>query len=121
MEFALLAASATGGDVEAVQEELTPWFIPVLVTPALSTAIGAVCFALGVARSGVLTRAATRVVVAGFVVMALARFVPLGVAQIGIVLAAVVALWPIASRIWRDPSPRAAEHPGPPATLPAES
>lgn len=28
MEFAPLAAAETGGDVEGVQEELTPWFIP---------------------------------------------------------------------------------------------
>jgi hypothetical protein len=105
MEFALLAAAETGGDVEAVQEELFPWFIPLLVTGALSFTIGAVCFALAVARSSILGSALTRVVVIGFVVMSLARFVPLGAAPIVIGVAAVVALWPIADKMWRVPSP----------------
>jgi hypothetical protein len=43
------------------------------------------------------------IVIVGFVVMALARFIPLGVAQIVIGLAAVVALWPIGYRIWTSP------------------
>src|SRR3972149_11920805 len=42
MEFALLAAAETGGDVEATQTELMPWFVPVLVTGAVSFAIGGV-------------------------------------------------------------------------------
>lgn len=108
MEFALLAAAETGGDVEAVQEELFPWLVPLLAAGALSFTIGAVCFALAAARSSILGSLLTRVVVAGFVVMALARFVPLGAAQIVIGVAAVVALWPIAERMWRDPSPSAA-------------
>jgi hypothetical protein len=108
MEFALLAAAETGGDVEAVQEELFPWFIPLLLTGGLSFTIGAVCFALAVARSSILGSALTRVVVAGFLVMSLARFVPLGAAQIVIGVAAVAALWPIADKMWRNPSPSTA-------------
>lgn len=100
MEFALLAAAETGGDVVAVQEELMPWFIPLLVAGALSTAVGAAYFSVAVARSSILTPLMTKVVVAGFVVMAAARVVPLGVAQVVLGLAAVVALWPIAYRIW---------------------
>ena len=103
MEFALLAAAETGGDVEAVQEELMPWFIPLLAAGALCSAIGALCFAAAVPRSSVLSRTVTRIVIVGFVVMALARFIPLGVAQIVIGLAAVVALWPIGYRIWTSP------------------
>jgi hypothetical protein len=102
MEFALLAAAETGGDVEAVQEELMPWFIPLLAAGALCSAIGALCFAAAVARSSVLSRTITRIVIVGFVVMALARFIPLGAAQIVIGLAAVVALWPIGYRIWAN-------------------
>jgi hypothetical protein len=100
MEFALLAAAETGGDVEAVQEELMPWFIPLLAGGALCSAVGALCYATGVARSSILSRSATRVVVAGFVVMAFARFIPLGAAQIVIGAGAVVALWPLGYRIW---------------------
>lgn len=100
MEFALLAAAETGGDVQAVQEELMPWFIPLLASGALCTGVGAAFFAVAVARSSVLTPRMTWIVVTGFVVMALARIVPLGVAQIVLGLAAIVALWPIAYRMW---------------------
>jgi hypothetical protein len=100
MEFALLAAAETGGDVQAAQEELMPWFIPLLVSGALCTALGAAFFAAAVRRSSVLSPQMTLLVVAGFVVMALARFVPLGVAPIVIGIAALVALWPLAYRIW---------------------
>jgi hypothetical protein len=100
MELALLAGAETGADVEAMQEELVPWFVPLLLSGGLSTAIGAACFAAAVARSRVLEPTATRIVVGGFVVMALVRFVPLGAAQIALGVAAVVALWPLAYRIW---------------------
>jgi hypothetical protein len=59
MEFALLAAAETGGNVEAVQEELMPWFIPLLAAGALWCAIGALCYAAAVARSSVLSRTVT--------------------------------------------------------------
>jgi hypothetical protein len=100
MELALLATAETGGDVEAVQEELIPWFIPLLLTGGLCTAIGAAVFAAGVTRSRILAPTTTRIVVAGFGVMALARFVPLGAAQVVIGVAVVVALWPLAYHIW---------------------
>jgi hypothetical protein len=99
--LALLAVAETGGDVEGTQEELTPWLVPLLVTGGISMAIGAILFAAAVARSAILAPTATRVVVAGFVVMALARFVPLGVAQIVVGVAAVAALWPIGYHAWR--------------------
>ena len=74
--------------------------IPLLASGALSTGLGAAFFAVAVARSSVLTPRMTWIVVTGFVVMALARIVPLGVAQIVLGVAAVVAMWPLAYRIW---------------------
>jgi cytochrome bd-type quinol oxidase subunit 2 len=106
MEFALLAASETGGDVEAAQTELMPWFLPIFVSGAVSFALGAVGFALGIARSKVLSSPLTSLVAAALVVMAAARFVPLGAAQYVIGVAAVVALWPLAATMWRHPGPR---------------
>jgi hypothetical protein len=41
MEFAPLAAAETGGDVEGAQQELMPWFVPILL-------MGAITFTLGV-------------------------------------------------------------------------
>jgi len=100
MEFALLAAAETGGDVEAAQTELMPWFVPVLLTGAVSFALGAFGFAVGIARSEVLSPRLTWLVVTALVVMAAARFVPLGAAQYVIGAAGVVALWPLAFRMW---------------------
>ena len=100
MEFALLAAAETGGDVEAVQSELTPWFIPILVTAAISFTLGAVGFAMGIKESGVLSKRLTRLVAGALVVMAATRFVPLGAAQIVIGVAGVVAFWPLAHAMW---------------------
>ena len=103
MEFALLAAAETGGDVEAAQSELGPWFIPILATAAICFTLGAIGFATGVARSAVLSRKVTRVVVVALVLMAAARFVPLGAAQIVIGVAGIVAFWPLAFEMWRHP------------------
>lgn len=111
MEFALLAAAETGGDVEAAQTELFPWFIPILVTAAICFTFGAIGFALSTARSGVLSRQLTRLTVGAFVVMGAARFVPLGAAQIVIGVAAVLALWPLAVEMRTHPEAGSTEQP----------
>src|SRR5918999_3364026 len=48
MEFALLAAAETGGDVAGAQTELMPWFIPALLLGAARFALGSLGFALGI-------------------------------------------------------------------------
>jgi hypothetical protein len=117
MEFAPLAAAETGGDVEAAQGALLPWFVPVFLTAAVSLALGVIGFALAIARGAVLSPPLARLVVGALVVMAVARFVPLGVAQYVTGVAGVVALWPLAYTIWRQPASRSAGQPRPlPAT-----
>ena len=111
MEFAPLAAAETGGDVEATQSELIPWFAPILATGALSFALGALGFAMAIVRSGMLTAQLTRLVVAALVVMAAVRVVPLGASQYVIGVAGVVALWPLAAQMWKHPQPRPAGQP----------
>jgi hypothetical protein len=106
MEFAPLVAAETGGDPEAAQDEIVPWVAPLLITAAVSVALGAFALALGIARSGILSRRLRRLVIAALVVMAVARFIPLGAAQIVIGTAAVVALWPLAYAMWRHPVAR---------------
>jgi hypothetical protein len=108
MEFALLAAAETGGDAAAAQTELVPWFVPILVIAGVSFALGALGFAMGIARSGVLGSPLVWLVAAALVVMAAARFVPLGAAQYVIGVAAVVAMWPLAAAMWRHAGPRPA-------------
>src|SRR5215207_3049938 len=56
MEFAPLAAAEAGADVEAAQAALAPWFIPILVTGAITFAVGVFAFAKGIADSQVLSR-----------------------------------------------------------------
>lgn len=109
MEFALLAAAKTGGDVEAAQTELFPWFIPIVATGAICFTVGAIGFAMGIVRSAVLSRRLTRLVAGALVVMAAARFVPLGAGQIVIGVAGIAALWPLAFEMWKHLDAQPAE------------
>jgi hypothetical protein len=107
LEFAPMAAARTGGDAAAAQATLEPWFISVLATSVLLFAIGILGFAKGIAASRILSRPFTRLVVTGLVVLAAARFVPLGVSQFYLQgLAGIVALWPLAFRMWQEPQGR---------------
>src|ERR687898_2230621 len=67
MEIAMLAAAETGADVQAVLTALDSWFFPILLTAALTFALGVLAFAVGIVRSGVLGPQLTRVVVAALV------------------------------------------------------
>jgi len=100
MEFAPLAAAETGAtttEIEAAQEALASWFLPVLVTGALAFAIGVLAFARAISIATVGSRGLTRVVVAGLIVMAVSRFVPLSAVQFYVQgVAVIVALWPLA-------------------------
>ncbi|HUF01314.1 MAG TPA: hypothetical protein VMN35_02725 [Gaiellaceae bacterium] len=109
MEFAPLAAAETGGDPEAAQEELFSWFVPMFVVGAVTLTLGVIGFAIAIVRSAVPSREFAWVVAGSLVVMAAARFVPLGAAQVVIGLAAVVALWPLAYGMWRHPEAPLAE------------
>ncbi len=104
MEFAPLAAFETGGDVEAAQEALLPWFIPLLVAGGITFAIGTFGFAVAVFRSGLLGPGLTRVIAAALVVMALSRLVPLSAVQFYLQgVAGLVALLPLAHSMWKHP------------------
>lgn len=97
IEMAALAVAETGGDVAAAQAAIQPWFLPVFVSGAILFGLGALWFARAVLHSGILDRGTGRLVAGALIVMALARFVPLGVVQFHVQgLAAVVALWPLA-------------------------
>lgn len=101
MEFAPLAAVAAGGDPEAAQRALQPWFLAVLLIGGVTFAVGVLCVAKGIAGHRILSPGVTRLVVAGLVVFALSRMVPLFAVQ-GYVqaAAALVALWPLAGQMW---------------------
>jgi hypothetical protein len=119
MEMAPLVVAETGGDVQAAQTALFPWFIPMLAIGAITFAIGVVGFARGIAESRVLSRRRTWLVVGALGVMAAARFVPLGAVQFYVQGAAgIVALWPLAYQMWTQPTVRPA---GQPRTMPVTS
>lgn len=106
LEFAPMSAALTGGDAAAVQAELVPWFIPIMVTSAILFAVGIVGFARAVAAGQILSRRLTRVVFAALIVLGVSRMAPLGVAQFYLqALAGLVALWPLAYDMWRAPRP----------------
>jgi len=118
MEFAPLAAARTGGDVPAAQAALQPWFVPILAIGAISFAIGVLGFARGIARSGVLGRQLTWLVITALVIMAATRFIPFTAAQLYVQgTAGIAALWPLAQRMAAHTQPRPTEQPPPmPAT-----
>lgn len=110
MEFAPLAAVETGASPQAAQDALRPWFLPMLVTGAVSFAVGALAFAKGIAHSRVLSPRATRLVAAALIIMAVARFVPFSAVQFYLQGAAgIAAMLPVAARMWTQPEPRRAE------------
>jgi hypothetical protein len=102
MELAPLAAVESGADPGAAQAALHSWFLPVLLASAVTFGAGAVCFALSVARSGILAPAPSKLVAASLVVMALSRFVPLSAVQFYVQsLACYAAFLPLAYSMWK--------------------
>ncbi len=84
MEFAPLAVAETGAstaEIEATQEALASWFVPVLMSGALAFAIGVISFARAISLTTVGSRRLTGVVVVALIVMAISRFVPLAAVQ----------------------------------------
>lgn len=104
MEFAPLAAIRAGADAAAVQAALVPWFMPILLTSAALFALGVLGFVMGIARGAIVSPAATWTVGAALLVMAAARFFPVGAVQLYVgPVAGIVALWALAYVIWRQP------------------
>jgi hypothetical protein len=101
MEIAMLAAAEEGADLQAVLTALDSRFFPILLTAAVTFAIGVFAFAKG-----------------ALVVMAVARLVPVGAVQFYVQGAAgIVALWPLAYEMWKRPE--AARPAGQPRPMPA--
>jgi hypothetical protein len=109
MEFAPLAAVETGADAQAAQAALGPWFLPVLITGALTFGLGCLAFANGIVRSGVLGPRIGSLVVVALAVVAVTRFVPLAAVQFYVQsVALMVALWPLAAVMRTQPLERRA-------------
>ena len=103
MEIAMLGAAEAGADVQAVLIAMDPWFFATLLAAAIIFALGVLGFALGIVRSRVLGPRLTWLVVGALVVMAAARFVPLGAAIYVGGVAGLLALWPLAYEMWKHP------------------
>ncbi len=99
MEIAMLAPAEVGADVEASQQALDVWFMPVFFSGAVLSALGILGFAMGIVASGVLSRGLARVVAGALFVMAVSRFIPLGAALYVGGAAGILALWPLANHI----------------------
>lgn len=103
MEMAPLAAAEAGVDIEAVAEELVPWFIPIHVLSGLLFAVGVVTFWAGIAESGILGTGPARIAVGALLVLAVSRLVPVPLVNFYVQgLAGIVALWPLALAMRND-------------------
>lgn len=103
MEIAMLAAAEIGADVQAAQTALDSWFFPILLSAAVSFALGVLGFAMGIVRSRILSPRLTLFVAGALAVMSAARFVPLGAALYVGGAAGMLALWPLAYELWKHP------------------
>jgi hypothetical protein len=104
LEFAALAAAETGGDVRAAQAAVEPWFVPVILASGVTSAVGIMCFAIGVSQIRPSVLQIPRFVVVALGIMAFSRIIPLTAVQFYLhALAALVALWSLAYVMWRHP------------------
>jgi len=100
IELGAMAGMQVGADLARMEQVLDPWFVSILMTGALANAVGLILFARAFRTSGVLGASQTRLVMTALVVMALARFVPLGAVQFYVQgVAGLLALWPVAQAI----------------------
>lgn len=100
MEFTVLAAAKTGGNIVASQEAVDVWFVPTLFIAGVSNAVGVFFLTRAIRISRILGESARTVVVAALVVLAVARLVPVGPVQFYVQgLAGIIALWPISGAI----------------------
>ncbi len=101
-EFAPYAAVKAGLDPEAIQGALMPWFVSTIRISALLFTIGAVGFAVAIARIKIFSSVNRWLIPGALIVMALCRFVPLNVIQFYVQgFAGIVALFPLAYVIWK--------------------
>lgn len=100
METAVAAASLAGADALAVQSEIDVWFVPILIASSLAFAVGLMNLAAAVVESGVFDRRLTALVAGALVIGAVSRFVPMGGALYLGGVAGVVALLPVAAKMW---------------------
>ena len=105
MEFTPLAAVKVGTDPRAAQAALEPWFVPVGVISGVLFALGVLAFSKAIADSAILSGALRGIVIAALIVLAASRLVPFAAAQFYVQSAAVlIALWPLAYRMWTQAS-----------------
>jgi hypothetical protein len=111
MEFTVLAATQTGGDVVAAQKAIDGWFVPTMMSSAIVNAAGLTLLARAIAGSDVLSRGMRSVVVPALFVVAVSRFIPVGPVHFYVQgVAGLVALWPLAHHILKQTSARDVEH-----------
>lgn len=109
MEFTVLAASATGGDIVASQQVIDAWFVPIMMSSALMNAVGIGFLMRGIGR--VLDARVKSMVLIALVLMAISRFVPIGPVHFYVQgLAGLAALWPVAWEISRRTTAQAVAH-----------
>ncbi|HVL52154.1 MAG TPA: hypothetical protein VM754_11695 [Actinomycetota bacterium] len=118
METGMIPAFQAGVDAVALQTNLSPWFVPMMVAGALVFGTGVILLAAGIVASGVFERQQARIIAGALAVVAISRFVPQGRALYAGAVAGVIALAPVAVRMWaavpgysrRRPAPTAGSY-----------
>ncbi|OLT25990.1 hypothetical protein BJF83_21870 [Nocardiopsis sp. CNR-923] len=96
MRLTAAAATQTGVAPLALVEAVRPWALTLLVGGSVAFLLGALAFAAGTFRAGIMGRTMTIVVTVALVVMGLAAELPFFAAYYVIAVAGIVAFWPLA-------------------------
>ncbi len=102
MALTFSAVSETGAPLEPVLIALDPWYAPVTLVILATAGLGFLSLAMSIYRSQVLGRRLTWVVTAAVVVFHLTFLIPATWGEQVFNVAAIVAFWPLAYRMWLD-------------------
>ena len=102
MSVSFSAMNEVGAPLEAVLDAVDPWYLPITFTILITAGLGFLSLAAAIYRSRVLSRELSWVVSAAIVVVTLTLLIPASWGEQVFNVAAIVAFWPLACRMWLD-------------------
>ena len=102
MSLSFSAMHEVGAPLEAVMDAVDPWYLPITLVILITAGLGFLSLAAAIYRSRALSRELTWVATAAIVMVALTLLVPSTWGEQVLSVAAMVAFWPLAYRMWQN-------------------